>query len=152
MYFSFGGCTTLFHLAVRYPAVVLALSLSGFVYQANSQAPGNLMGTDGVLQEVQKQVVAKAMKDSKGDLTAKVAGLKMEFDKVASDPTEEQVRTVLNFTDACTDATVKDVLSDPDKRREAAWLLYLDVYSREGPARANSLFPKQRRTSQPLRE
>ena len=137
MYGMFGGCTTLWHLAIQYPALVLSLALSGFAYQVNTQAPGNLMGTDAVLEQVQAKIV-----NANSGLPTQVNNLKVEFEKISAEPTEEQVRTVLKFTDACTDATVKDVLSSPVKRREAAWLLYLDVYSREGPKSANSLFAK----------
>lgn len=135
MYGMFGGCTTLFHAMIRYRLVAVAVALAGFVHLVNAEAPGNLMGTDGVLMEAQKQIVL----DHPG-LPAQVEKVEIEFEKLDVVPTEDQIRYVLGFTDACTDTSVQDVLSNPDRRREAAWLFYLDTWSREGPDKANALW------------
>jgi hypothetical protein len=136
MYGLFGGCTTLFHLAVRYPIIILALSFGGLVHEMQSPGVGDRMGTDAVLAQVQSEIVS-----THPGLPMQVDGLKKSFEALSPKPTDAQIRQVLKFTDACTDASVKDVLSNPDKRREAAWLLYLYVYSREGPMKADKLFP-----------
>ncbi len=136
MYGMFGGCTTLFHLAVRHPVIVLALTLGGLAYEVQqSPGPGDRMGTEAVLMQVQKGIIA-----THPSLPTKVDTLKVIFDTLSPVPTEDQVNQVLKYTDACTDVSAKDILSNPTSRREAAWLIYLDVYSREGPGAASKLF------------
>ena len=136
MYTLSGGCSSLLHLAIQFPALVLALTLSGFISQVPSNpGPGDRLGTQTVLVQVQDQIIK-----SHPDLMFKVVKLRADFDRLNAQPTEDQVRQVLHCTDACTDVSAKDVLSDPDERREAAWLLYLDTYSREGSTKAVKLF------------
>lgn len=147
MYGIFGSCTSLFHLAVQFPKIAMVVALAGFVQLANAHTPGNMMGTDSVLQDAQAQI-----EKANPTLQTEIVKLRADFDRVYKTPTEEQVRYVLSFTDSCTDKTVKEVLSNPDKRREAAWLLYLDTYAREGPSRANTLFVKNMSIPPPLIE
>lgn len=135
MYGMFGGCTTLFHLAVRYPVLVLFLGLGGLAHQVQSPGPGDRAGSEAVLAGMNDGFVA-----AHPELPEQARTLKANFDKTGFTPTEDQVGQVLRHTDACTDTSVKDVLSDPDKRWEAAWLFYLDTYSRDGPVAADKLF------------
>lgn len=136
MYGLFGGCTTLFHLAVRYPVIVLALGLAGFVTQVPSNpGPGDRFGTVGVLNSSQNKVVAV-----RPNLPTTIEGYRTNFNRLNSVPTEDQINRVLMLTDACTDTQAKDVLSNPDMTRDAGWLLYLDTASREGIVKADSLF------------
>ncbi len=138
MYGMLGGCTTLFHLAVRYPLIVLSLSLAGFVSQVPSNpGVGDRMGTEAFLAQTQQSIIS-----SHPGLPTE-SSLKVRFDALSPVLTEDQVRQVLKFTDACTDVSVKDVLSNPDERRDAAWLFYLDTYAREGPTKADQLFVRR---------
>ncbi len=139
------GCTTFFHLFATFRLVIAAVGMAGLVSYVQGQAPGNLMGTTAVLEKYQAQIVAQ-----NPNLPGQVQVARMEFDKYEVRLTDEQVRYVLKFTDACTDANVRDVLSDPDKRREAAWIFFLDLWSREGPVAANKLLEKQVRKRDPV--
>ncbi len=136
MYGLFGGCTTLFHLAVRYPVLVLALGLAGFVSQVPSNpGPGDRLGTDGLLRSSQNRVM-----EIRSGLPTRVDNLKTSFSKLNAIPSQDQIQKVLMMTDACTDTRAEDVLSDPDMTRDTAWLLYLDTVSREGVPKADLLF------------
>ncbi len=139
MPYNVGGCTSLLDLASKFPLLVAVLGLALFVQVANAQAPGAMLGTENVVESAQRKLVTE-----RPGLVKQFTDLQSDFDKLDANPTEEQVRTVLKLTDACTDKTVKDVLSDSDLRRKVAWVLYLDTYSREGPDKANSLFVKSR--------
>jgi hypothetical protein len=131
MYGAFGGCTTLFHLAVKHPILVLALSLLGFAAQVESNpGPGDRLGTDSVLSQVEQKVV----KDHP-DLAQKAVELRAHFDDLDLEPNESG--RALDAIDSC---TISGDFSDKKERREAAWLLYLDTYSRLGERRANELF------------
>ncbi len=143
MYGMFGGCSTLFHLAVKHPIVVLVLGLASMTAQVQANpGPGDRLGTENVLMQTQNDIV-----DLYPGLPTEVRGIRMNFDATVSSsrPTEDQVNQVLKYTDACTDASAKGVLSDPTDRTEAAWLLYLnrlhlERYAREGPRSGEKLF------------
>lgn len=141
MYGLFGGaCSGTFHLAVRNSILVLALTLAGFThYLSASGLPGDQLGSQALLESAQKQLV----KDAPW-LTMQMASLRADFDKLGAEPTEDQVRQILSILEPCSDMTVKEVMKNPDERREAAWLLYLDVYVKEGRTKAEQLFNKQR--------
>jgi hypothetical protein len=139
MYGMFGGCTSLLHLAIQFPKITMMLGLAGMLHLLTIQAPGQMLGTEDVLRAAQAKIEQKH-----GGLDAKMLSLHDDFSKVYAEPTEEQVKTVLGYTDACTDRTVKDILSDPDMSREVAWLYFLDTYSREGPEKAEKLFIRPR--------
>jgi len=146
MYGIFGGCTTLFHLAVKHPVLVLVFTLAGLGSQVQaSTTPGDRMGTDAIMSQVEQSVLS-----THPELPAQVERLRQEFEKLDVVPTEDQIRQVLSFTDPCTDKSVEEVLSDPGRRREAAWLLYLHTFGREGPEVADQLFLK-RSSPPPLR-
>ncbi len=145
MYTWLGGCTTLFHLLTRNSLVIAAVGMAGLVSAVNSQAPGDLLGTNSVLESYQEKLVV-----AQPNLPGKIQVLRMEFDRFDVVLTDEQVKYVLKFSDACTDAAVKDVLSNPDKRREAAWIYFLDLWSREGPVAANKLLQVRKRDPIPL--
>lgn len=139
MYGLFGGaCSGTFHLAVRNSLLVMALSLTGFFqYVSASGLPGDQIGSEVILESAQKQIVADYPW-----LPAQLESLRSDFDKLNAEPSEDQVRLVLSILEPCTDAVVEDVLKDPTKRREAAWLLYLDTYMRLGRTQAEQLFNK----------
>ncbi len=140
MYFNFfGGCTTLLSSAVKYSLVVMAIGLSAYVEKVNAQTPGSVLGTDQVMQGVQTNIV-----NEHPQLVSLLTQMQMDFSKSEVFPTEEQVRYVLSRTDSCTDRTVKDVLSDPDRRREVALIFYLDTYSKEGPKAAENVLVRLR--------
>jgi hypothetical protein len=127
MYGLFGGCTTLLHLIAQYGIVVLALGFSELASQVPANpGPGDRYGTAGYLTRLQNQIVKEHP-----ELAAKVLELRTEFDKNSIVLTEEQIRSVLAKTDACTDINVRDL--GPDDRRKVAWILFLDSYAREGP-------------------
>lgn len=134
-----GGCTTIFHLAVRHWIVAGMLGLAGLAANVPSNpGPGDRLGTDGNLAKIERKLVREHP-----DLANQLERLRLEFEKLGDvEPTEEQARYVLQFTDPCTDVSPKDAISEKDKRREAAWLFYLDTYAREGPIIANKLFRK----------
>ncbi len=136
MYFLTGGCLDLFHSALKFSTLAIAITLGGIVAAVANPGPGNRLGTEEYLAAVQAKVIA-----ANPSVAVKAAEARMAFDKLGPvQPTEEQVRYVLGIVADCTDLRVKDVLSDPDERREAAWLLYLDTYSRHGPKSAALLF------------
>ncbi len=141
MYGLFGGaCSGTFHLGVKYSMVVIALSLAGFTqYLTAAGLPGDQLGSQALLESAQEQLV----KDAPW-LPMQMASLRVDFDKLEAEPTEDQVRQVLSILEPCSDMTVKEVMKNPDERREAAWLLYLDVYVKEGKTKAEQLFNKQR--------
>lgn len=135
MYGISGGCTTLFHLAVRYPLVVFALSIVGFASNIPANpGVGDRLGTSSVVAHTQEDLVRE-----NPTLVAEVDELRRTFDQ-KSIPAEDDVRRLLRSTDTCTDVSVADVLSDAEKRREAAWLIYLDKRSRGKPRTAATLF------------
>ena len=127
MYTMFGACSGLFHLAVKNPILILALSLGGFISQATTGLPGDQLGTESVLESAQKNIVADYPW-----LPGQMETIRVEFEKLNPVISEESVRTLLSKLEPCSEMTVRDVLSDPAKRREAAWLLYLDAYARGG--------------------
>ncbi|HEY0221024.1 MAG TPA: hypothetical protein VGC58_02255 [Candidatus Paceibacterota bacterium] len=100
--------------------------------------PGDQLGTERLLASAESQV----NRDYPW-VKAQVQSLRTEFDRLNANPTEDQVREVLSVLEPCTDKQVEEVLSNPDDRREAAWLLYLSTYGKEGPQKAKQLF-KQR--------
>lgn len=127
MYTMFGACSGLFHIAVKNPILILALSLGGFVSQASTGLPGDQLGTMSVLESTQQNIVADYPW-----LPSQVETLRVEYEKLNPIVNEDNVRTVLNILEPCSDMTVRDVLSDPIRRREAGWLLYLDAYAKGG--------------------
>jgi len=135
MYGFYGGCSTLLHLFVRQPSIVLALGLAGLATQVPANpGPGDRYGTAESLTRLQNKLVAEHP-----GLAAKTVALLVDFDKLnAEQPTDEQIRSVLVKTEACTDINVQDLT--PDERREVAQLLYLDSYAREGPVAAREFF------------
>lgn len=135
MYGLFGGCTTLLHLFVRQPILVLALGLSGLASQVPTGNPGlgDRFGTADSLARLEHQIVKE-----NPQIAAQTAALRARFDSLGLSPSDEQIGQVLNLTDACTDIRVQDL--NPDERREAGWLLYLDTVSRRGAKAADSLF------------
>jgi hypothetical protein len=145
MYGMYGGCTTLFHLAVRYPILVLALTLTGFVHEVRAPGPGDRMGTVGVLSQLQQEIVKQHP-----DLPGRAHDLEGAFAVFEPALSEDAASYILSNTDACTDVSAEDILSDTDRRREAAWLFFLDTYSREGPMKAEQLFRSN--SSPPVRK
>lgn len=138
MYGLFGGCTTLFHLFKLHPILILALALSGLASQVPSNpGPGDRYGTSGSLTQLEHKLVLEHP-----ELANQVSQLRAHFVDLNVEPTEDQIRQVLTITDACTDVNVQDVLANPDERREAAWILYLDTVSREGSQKADMFFNK----------
>ena len=135
MYLNGGGCSGLLHLMVKFRILALAFTLTGVVAHLQAGAPGQMMGTESVMQSLQNEVLK-----THPWLTTQVDSLRKDFDNFNVHPTEDQVRYVLSILEPCTDESVEDVLSDPELAREAAWLLYLDSYAREGPRAANQLF------------
>lgn len=132
MYGLFGGCTTLFHLFVRHPILVLALGLSGFAAQVPSNpGPGDRHETDKSLAQLEQSIVRE-----KPELTGRVASLQANFNKLYANIPAGQLEQTSGATDPCTESSLKN----PDSRREAAWILYLDAYSRNGPATDSMFF------------
>jgi hypothetical protein len=147
--FTIGGATTFFHLAAKNPAaaiIVLAVGLSGLGGHVSANpGPGDRYGTSSILNAAGDRLVREHP-----ELVAKVAEVRQRFQALKNtEPNEEQVRKVLRVTDAATDARVRDVMADPERRKEAAWLIYLDVYGREGPQAAAKLFPSRASPSPP---
>lgn len=131
-----GGCTTLFHLAVKFPLIVAILGLAGFASQVpEKMGPGDRYGTASYLADIEKKLAA-----DHPELAREYQELRAEFERINPQPSEGMVRQVLAHTDACTDVSGQDVLSDPDERREAAWLYYLNTYAREGPYNIERFF------------
>lgn len=137
-----GGCSGLFHMLAsnrKLGVLVLSLGIGGVATYIRTDTPGQRMGTEAVLESVQKEMVKK-----NPWLPIQTESLRAGFDRIDPTPTEEEVRHVLSLLEPCTDEEVKDVLSNPAQRREAAWLYYLDTYSRYGAGRANQLFVQPR--------
>jgi hypothetical protein len=127
MYGVFGGCSTLFHLFVRHPLAVSVLGLSVLATYSQSQplGPGQRMGSDAALSSIEHQL----LNDNPG-LAKQLADLRADFDRTESVPTEEDIRSILRYTDACTDVEPRDILRDDQLRDEAGWLYYLDTRRR----------------------
>lgn len=136
MYGFFGGCTTLFHLAVRYPLLVALLGLGGFAYESKGPDSGGSLGPEVVLRQVQTKLTSDTVSSPTVDV------LKTGFGQLKGEPTKEQVAYVVAITCDCAPSLVQDILADEKMRREAAWLLYLDVYSKSGPKEAALIFKK----------
>jgi hypothetical protein len=116
--------------------LVLALGLAGFSQWASTSGPpGDSGGTEAMMNSAYTQLVKYYPW-----LPTQVESLRADFYKLKAEPSDEQVRHVLSILEPCTDMTVEEVQKDPAKRREAAWLLYLDTYAREGPKAAQQLF------------
>jgi len=129
MYGPFGGCTSLLHTVLRRPILLAALGLTGLVSQVGSPGPGDRYGTDESLAQLEHQLITE-----RSELAVQVVQLRTQFDRLNAEPTDDQIRQVLKWTDACTDVNVRDVRNNPDESREVAWILYLDAYSRHGQA------------------
>jgi hypothetical protein len=127
MYGLFGGCSTAFHLFVRHPLAVGALSLLGLAgwLQSQPMGPGQRMGADAALARAEYTLLVHTP-----GLSDQIRGLRTVFDGMNIEPTEEQVHAVLRVTDACTDLDVRDVMKNPDLKKQAAWLYFLDAYAR----------------------
>ncbi len=137
-----GGCSGLFHMLAanrRLGVLVLSLGIAGVTTLVRTDTPGQRLGTEAVLVSVEEK-----MAKENPWLPTQSESLRANFDRLNPTPTEEQVRYVLSLLEPCTDTEVHDVLSDPAQRREAAWLYYLDTYSRYGAQRANQLFARSR--------
>jgi len=135
---TLGGMTTLFHLFVRHPILVLVLGLTGFANLiASNPGVGDRYGTDGWLAHYEKRIVQEHP-----ELANQAMGLRTQFDALGAQPTGDQVRQVLEVTDAATDPDPGDVLANDTDRREAGFMLYLDAYHRDGMKAANQLFNK----------
>ena len=133
MYGLFGGCTTLLHLFVRHPILVLALGFSGLASQMPSNpGPGDRYGTDGSLIQLEQNIIREHP-----ELAGQAVALRAEFDRLYKAETGSQAR-VLEITDACTDIQALN----PDENREVAWLVFLDSYSRDGPGGAGLIFKR----------
>lgn len=139
MYGLFGGATTLLHLLVRLqsaPILVLAIGLSGFAMQVPSNpGPGDRYGTAGSLTHLEHQIVQEHP-----ELASQAVQLRAKFDRLYVELTEDQLQQVLNITDSPTDIKVRDL--NPDERREAAWVLYLDTVFRENSQKVDVFFNK----------
>lgn len=147
MYSTYGGVSTYFHLAVKHPLLVFILFLVGFTAVFGNQAsggPGNALGTDHAYTVLEHRLL-----QDNPQLGPTVAGLQQQFDSLAAEPTEEQVKYVLGYTDAATDIRPKDILADPALKRDVAWLYFLDVYGRDGPQKALALWPARAPAASP---
>lgn len=120
------------------PILLATIGLTQFVNQAgNNPGPGDRYGTAESLTQIENKLI-----QDRSELKAQMVLIQANFDKLDAKPTEDQVRYVLRKTDACTDVKVQDVMSNPDDSRHAAWILYLDTYSRGGVKEADQLFKK----------
>ena len=134
MYMMSTGCSSWLHLAIQAPWLVGAMTLAGFATQVPSNpGPGDRYGTAGSLTRLQNKIVAEHP-----ELATEMVALRVNFDNLNAEATDDQIRSVLVKTDACTDISAQDL--SPDERRNVAWLLSLDSYAREGPAAAMKLF------------
>ena len=143
MYFTFGGCSTLFHLMVRNPILVLVLGLAGFTsWVQSSPNPGDAHGTASYLASVQAN-----LSRAHPELVAEIPNAAKEFEasRLEANITEEQVKHVLGFTDACTDVCVQDIMKNVERRKEAAWLFFLDERLHADAARGHPQFIPPRR-------
>lgn len=123
MYGLFGGCTTLFHLFVRHPLLVLALGMAGFFAHVPSASTiGDQYGTNGVLAHFENSLVQEHP-----ELLTRLAALRKEFDRTPAELNENDLHRLLDYTDPCTG---KDVQLSVEERREAAWLIFLEKHSR----------------------
>ncbi len=131
-----GACSSLFHVAYRNPILVAVLGVAGFSGMlSSSPEPGDTPGAKGILNartgQILKQHPELAMKlvDIKGDF-------ERSYPTIKDDEIETEVKRVLSVTDACTDINVRDVMANPERRKEAAWVYYLDsLYERDHPDR-----------------
>ncbi len=141
MYGLAGGCSSILHLAILHPILVGALGLAGFASQVSSNpGVGDRLGTQRVLTATQNKIVR-----DNPSLATKTVALRADFDRLESTPTEDQVKSVLAITDACTDLSVQDVMKDPGLKKELAWIMFLDVYARDGPKKARELYKPPRK-------
>ena len=140
MYFLGGGCTTLLHLFVRHPILVLALGLAGFAAQVPANpGPGDRLGTNAMLSGMEHRYLA-----DHPDMTVRFEEIKAYFDSLHLEATGEEIADFLRYTDPCTAAHTQDIMRDASLRREATFLLYLDAYGRNGPSAARKLFADSR--------
>ena len=130
-----GFCSSFFNLALKYPHVVLALSLSYFANQLPANpAPGNMLGTEQIVAQAERNAIAEHP-----EIAQQVIELQEKFKLFNGQPTDEQLDTfVFRKTDRCTDLRAKN-LTGPD-RKEAEWLFLLDRFGREGPTKAEMFF------------
>ncbi|MDP3963447.1 MAG: hypothetical protein Q8Q39_03040 [bacterium] len=135
MYGVAGGCTTLFHLAVLHPLLVAVLGLASLGTALNSlpNGPGDRLGADGALSALERRILQEAPQ-----LANTIPVLRAQFDREHSALTEEQARAGLALTDACTDANVEAIMSDPYLKEQMAWLIFLDAHARASPRSTRS--------------
>lgn len=138
MYLISAGCSSLLHLAIQFPVLVGAFTLAGFVTQVQSNpGPGDRHGTASSLARLEHKLVTEHP-----ELAAQAVQLRVDFNRLNTEPTEDQIRQVLKQTDSCTDVNAQSL--NPDQRREAAWILYLDTVSRQGRQKADLIFVPQK--------
>lgn len=129
MYGMIGGCTTLFHLAVKHPLLVLAFGIAGFASQIPANpGPGDRLGTSQMLAQIEEKVV-----DSNPDIDDRMASLQNEFSRNMTQATRSDVSRLLDSTDVCTETRTNDIFDDAERLREANWLIFLDSHSRDRP-------------------
>ena len=126
----------MFNLFAAHKVLVLAAGITFLVnhYAVANPAPGDKVGTEQMFAQYEKETLAE-----NPGLAQQVGELREEFETFTLMPTDEQIDTyVLRKTDSCTELRARK-LTGPD-RKEAAWLLYLDRYGREGPDIAKQFF------------
>ena len=134
MYGFSGGCTTLFHLAVRHPIIVLAFGIAGFVTQipANPR-PGDALGTEHLLTQVEKALLKEhpQLPDTERNARSDFIALGVQ------DVGDQRLSRVLDVLESCPDLKLSDL--NLVERTEIAFLFYLDWYGRDGPKKAGEI-------------
>lgn len=129
------GCSSLLNISYRSPILLAAIGLTGLISQTGNPGPGERYGTADSLAKIEQKLVSE-----RSELRVQSDLIRVNFDKLNAQPTEDQVRLVLKQTDACTDVNVRGIMTDPDQSRQAAFILYLDAFSKGGIKQADSLF------------
>jgi len=110
---------------VRHPILILAFGLSGLASQVSANpGQGDRYGSDAYLTQIEYNLA-----QSHPELATQAVVLQRRFDQVYKS-IDVDVGEVLKVTDACTGVKASNL--DPDERRDASWLLYLDK-ARAGP-------------------
>lgn len=142
MYGLSGGCSSILHLTYQYPILLVAYGILGFAAIPGTPGVGDRLGTRGILTAAQNKVVR-----ANPALAANTVALRADFDQLRErpEPTEDEIKAVLKITDACTDVSVQDVMKDSELRKQVAWIMYLDTYSRGDPKKSLELYKPPRK-------
>jgi hypothetical protein len=138
---GFGSCSSLIHLAAKYPMGTLAigiLALTSFVI--SPVGPGVHSGAAGILQQQEaKMLQADPTLQARFDETAAA------FKEVQNMPlANSSIQYVLGVCQQCKGITVEEIRRDPILMHDVAFLYFMNLVHERGVNDAKVIYLSQR--------